>query len=89
MIKGLFLIFMMIGIIFLSVYYVSINNISPSQKIIYKYIPRTFSQEQNEPIYVSEIFKTMFSQPSVWIESITDDQNRNNELLNKYFISQK
>lgn len=28
--------------------------------ITYKYLPRTFKQEQQEPISVSEIFKDMF-----------------------------
>jgi hypothetical protein len=89
-IRGIFLIIIMCGIIFLVIYYI-INKqiINNNQKIIYKYIPRTFDEEQSDPIYVSEIFETMFSQPSVWIESINDDANRNNELLNKYFISQK
>lgn len=55
-------------------------------KIIYKYIPRTF-EDLESPIYVSEIFKTMFSQPSTWIDSINEDTIRRQEMLNKYFIS--
>ncbi len=58
-------------------------------KIIYKYIPRTLEDSEKEPVFVSQIFKTMFTQPSVWIDSIYNDSQRNNELLNKYNISQK
>ena len=56
-------------------------------KIIYKYIPRTIQEEEESPIYVSEIFKTMFSQNSSWIDSINEDTIRRQEMLNKYFIS--
>lgn len=58
------------------------------QKIIYKYLPRTLEEEETEPIYVSQIFAPMFTQPSVWIDSIFEDDKRKNEKLNKYFISQ-
>jgi hypothetical protein len=89
-IRGIFLMIIMAGIIFIVIYYILNKQIdNNNQKIIYKYIPRTFDQEQMDPIYVSEIFETMFSQPSVWIESINDDAKRNKDVLNKYFISQK
>ena len=60
----------------------------PKQKIIYKYIPRTFEEEQDEPVYVSDIFETMFSQPSPWIVSATSLDNRRQLDINKYFVSQ-
>ena len=58
------------------------------KKIIYKYLPRTLEEEETEPIYVSQIFAPMFTQPSVWIDSIYEDDKRKTQLLNKYFISQ-
>lgn len=88
-VRGIFLIMMMAGIVMIVIYYIINKQIENKQKIIYKYIPRTLDQEQMDPIYVSEIFETMFSQPSVWIESINDDAKRNKDVLNKYFISQK
>ena len=39
----------------------------PQQKIVYKYIPRTLEEEEESSIYVSDIFNTMFSQPSPWV----------------------
>ena len=52
----------------------------PKQEVIYKYIPRTFSQEQNDPVFASSVFKDMFDKPSPWVSSFTgpsidNDQN--------------
>jgi hypothetical protein len=44
-------------------------------------------EEEESPVYVSEIFKTMFSQPSTWVDSINEDTIRRQEGLNNYFIS--
>ena len=87
--RGFFLIMLIIGIILIIVYYFSSNIIGNCEpQIIYKYIPRTLEEEETQPIYVSQIFKTMFTQPSVWINSIQDDYFRKQEDINKYFISQ-
>jgi uncharacterized membrane protein (DUF106 family) len=59
-----------------------------SNEIIYKYLPRTLEEEQTEPVYVTQIFKTMFTQPSVWIDSTYEDTIRRTEQINKYFITQ-
>jgi hypothetical protein len=89
LIKGFMIIIFIIGIIFLTIYFMTKSELSKcDKKIIYKYLPRTLEEEENEPIFVSEIFAPMFSQPSVWIDSIYEDDNRKTELLNKYFISQ-
>ena len=38
------------------------------QKIIeYRYIPRTFKEEQESPIRPSQIFGNMFNKPTVWV----------------------
>ena len=52
----------------------------PKQEVIYKYIPRTFNQEQNDPVFASTIFKDMFDKSSPWVSSFTgpsidNDQN--------------
>lgn len=82
----------MIGIILLIVYFVIKSELEDScqNKIIYKYIPRTLKEDERQPIFPSEIFKTMFTQPSVWIDSIYNDTKRNLDPrpFNKYNISQ-
>lgn len=89
-IKGFFLIFLIIGILLIALYFMnsSINNGSGNTKIVYKYLPRSLEEEEESPVYVSEIFKGMFEQPSVWINSIKDDYSRNKEVINKYHVSQ-
>lgn len=77
-----------IGLFLLLIYFIFYNFFKPeTPKIIYKFIPRTLVEEQESPIYVSQIFKTMFSQPSTWIDSVNEDTIRRQENLNNYFIS--
>jgi hypothetical protein len=88
-IKGFFILTLMIGIILLVVYFIIKQETETcDKKTIYKYIPRTLREEEESPIYVSEIFKTMFTQPSVWIDSINENAERKTDTINKYYISQ-
>ena len=59
-IKGFFIITLIIGIILIALYFILDNKEESKQHIIYKYIPRTLEEENESPIYVSEIFKNMF-----------------------------
>ena len=61
----------------------------PQPKIIYRYIPRTFKQEQDEPIYPSDVFRTMFEKPDPWMLSVGALDSHKNEAINKYFVSQE
>ena len=61
---------------------------SGQEKIIYRYIPRTFEEEQEDPVAISDIFETMFSQPSPWVGSIRTYDAKKQEKINKYFVSQ-
>jgi hypothetical protein len=86
--KGFFIIALIIGIVLLIMYYILNQEEGYRQNIVYKYIPRTLEEDEMSPIYVSEIFKTMFTQPSIWIDSINKDQNRMKEKIDKFYISQ-
>ncbi len=59
-----------------------------SPKVIYKYIPRTFEEEQEDPIPVSDVFETLFSQPSPWIASVRTFDRKKQEKINNYFVNQ-
>ena len=63
----------------------------PKPYIQYKYIPRSFENEQNTPTSIIDIFSKMFSYPSPWMMSrsigITDKRNtdlKNRELKVKF-----
>ena len=89
LIKGFMIIIFIIGIVFLTIYFMAKSEVSKcDKKIVYKYLPRTLEEEETEPIFASQIFAPMFTQPSVWIDSIFEDDKRKTTLLNKYFISQ-
>jgi hypothetical protein len=59
----------------------------PEERIEYRYLPRTAREQLDDPIFPSDIFETMFSQPDPWILSLNDLDTRRRENLNKYFIS--
>lgn len=62
--------------------------IKQEPKIIYRYIPRTFEEEQLDPVYATDIFETMFSQPSPWVGAVRTYDVRKQEKINRYFVSQ-
>ena len=78
---------MFIGIICIVIGITNSKKQCPTEKVIYKYLPRTFEDEQNSPVYVSDIFKTMFSRPDVWVATINEMDVRKREDMNNYFIS--
>jgi hypothetical protein len=87
--RGFFILIFMVGLIMLVGYFIIKSELSScDSKIIYKYIPRTLADSEKEPVFVSQIFKTMFTQPSVWIDSIYDDSHRLLRPMNEYNISQ-
>ena len=88
LVKGFFIIALIVGITLLIIYYILNQEEGFKQNIVYKYIPRTLKEDEESPIFVSEIFKTMFTQPSVWIDSINIDQDRMKEKIDKFYISQ-
>ena len=61
-------------------------NQCPEQKIVYKYIKRTFNQEQDDPIELKKIFGSMFDQPSPWVGYTDRDFVESN--INNYNITQ-
>ena len=57
-----------IGILFIFAGYVKqMSSIKPDTKIEYRYIPRTFEQEQENPVKVSQLFNSMFTDQSIWL----------------------
>ena len=80
----LFLFF--IGVMAVVVGYVQQNKQCPSDRVEYRFIPRTFQEDQDNPVSVVELFDTMFHEPTPWIRQIGTTPRRSD--LNRYFISQ-
>jgi len=85
--KGIFILILITGITLLIIYF-TIDNLNIEPKVVYKYLPRSLEEIEEEPVFESDIFKTMFTQPSVWIDSTYENTIRRTEVPNKYFISQ-
>lgn len=86
--KTILILLLFIGIILIVIDITKNTTLCPKERVVYRYIPKPFDEEQNEPVSVSDIFATMFSQPSPWITSVNNIDNRKQEAINKYFISQ-
>lgn len=82
----IFLLFM--GILFIVVDIVKATFKCKEQKVVYRFLPKTYEEEWESPVSVTDIFDTMFSQPSPWIGSIGTYRRKKQESVNKYFISQ-
>ena len=80
------LIILLIGTILITVSMKKIVQKLP--KVIYRYIPRTFKDEQVDSFLISDIFDTLFSQQSPWLDSVRTYDSRKQEKINKYFVSQ-
>lgn len=85
--KKILLMIIFIGILLLTIGFTLQFQKCPEQKTIYKYMPRTFEMEQNDPVYASDIFKKMFSNSDVWVATINEFDTKKHEEINKYFIS--
>lgn len=86
--KSILLLLLFFGSLFVIIEIMKSKHQCKPNKIIYRYVPKTFEEEQNNQPMVSDIFQTMFSQPSPWINSINSHDDRVKEDINAYFISQ-
>jgi len=58
---------LMIGVILITIGYMNNMKKCPPPRVEYRFIPRTFDEEQENPIIVSQLFRDMFETPSLWI----------------------
>jgi hypothetical protein len=65
-VKSLSFFLLFVGIIFITVGYLRSEASSPPPRVEFRYIPRTFEQEQSKPIPVLSIFGKMFSNRDPW-----------------------
>ena len=63
--KLLVLVLLVIGVTLVLNGYMKQNMVCGPPKIVYKYVPRTFEQEQMNPVKPTDVFSTMFSQSSL------------------------
>ncbi len=86
-----------VGMIALILGYVNQLKTCPKPDVEYRYVPRTFEEEQNNPTRVTEIYQKMFHEPSPWIRDFVGSKRRtlntsskqgaSTDPINKYYIS--
>lgn len=84
--KNILFIVFFIGFTFIVIDVVRTYYKCPPNKTIYRFIPRTFKEEQENPVPLDDLFKTMFEQPSPWVH--TYDIYKSKKDINDDFISQ-
>jgi len=70
--KSIILFLFVVGLVMTVSGYHKQNQTCPPPKVVYKYIPKTFEEEQNNPVKVSQIFADMFEEPTPWHNSLSD-----------------
>ena len=78
-----------IGIVLITISLTKMYNKCENTKTIYRYVPRTFIEDQENPIPLDDIFYSMFNNPSPYVASVDVTRRREDigENLNKYYIS--
>jgi len=79
------------GMLLIAVGFIRSQRHCPPAKIEYKFIPRSFQEEQENPVPVTDIFARMFMESSVFIgheSSKLLGPPSQRTALNRFFISQ-
>lgn len=84
----LMMLLLFIGIILITIDLVRYSIKCGETKVIYRYIPRSFNENYDNEVPVTEIFEKMFLNPSPWVDGINTYDRRGQEEINKFFISQ-
>lgn len=89
--KALILGLIYLGIMMVTIGYVNQLKKCPPVKVEYRFIPRTFEEEQDNPVSTAQIFDNMFTDATPWIAGTRiggERELKTNASINKYFISQ-
>ena len=66
--KTLVFLLMFIGFVFVVIGFVKTNQTCPPPIVQFRYIPKTFNEEQNVQVPVTSIFSKMFNNTTPWQE---------------------
>jgi hypothetical protein len=74
--KNILIIFFIIGLYLIVTAWARSSNVCSGPKIVYKYIPRDFTTDNNYPDNVSLTFKDMFREPTPYIAPLGNNNLR-------------
>jgi len=80
---------LIIGIIFVTINLTQSYSKCQKTKTVYRYVPRTFIEDQENPVPLDDIFYDMFNNPTPYVASIDMGRRRDDigQNLNKYYIT--
>jgi|TARA_Y100000813_G_C24003462_1_gene276964 hypothetical protein len=88
MYKNILILLIFFGILLIAIELAKDQTNNNDVQIEYRYIPQSFEEEQDNPVYVSDVFKKMFNNNSPWVSSLMDIDREKKEQINQYFITQ-
>lgn len=81
-----------VGVIFILVGYIRSQRHCPPAKIEYRFVPKTWVEEQENPVPVTDIFASMFFESTPFINhessKLLPPPTQQQKDINKFFISQ-
>lgn len=86
--KLIWLTLLFFGILLIAVELVGDKHRRAERKVVYRYVPRTFSELQDNPVPVTQIFHKMFTNPSPWVAGLNEYDRRQQQKINDFFVSQ-
>lgn len=82
------LLVLIMGIFLIYVSYKTSEKKCPPPRIEYRFIPRTLKEQLENPVKVSDIFSSMFNEPTVFLGKDIGNKTINTSNINKNSISQ-
>jgi len=67
---------LIIGVILITMGYTRMYYSKDNSKVIYRYIPRTFQEDQDNPPPLSDLFGNMFESAEPWTGDFYDEKVR-------------
>lgn len=87
----LLLTLLFIALVLIVLGYIKATYHCPPRKVEYRYVPRSFIEDQKEPVPVTDIFAKMFYESQPWISheagKLLPPPNLQQKDINKFFIS--
>jgi hypothetical protein len=80
------IILLIIGVLFVTIDLGWTYNSCPDPQVIYKFVPRTFAENQDNPIPLDDILGKMFTEPTPWVAQF--NKNIKIKKINDEFVSQ-
>lgn len=87
--KSIIVLLTFVGIVAIIIGYINQIKVCAPAPVEYRYIPRTFEDEQNDPVKASKLFRNMFEEATPWVAGTRIGFTKPNIFkINRFNISQ-